>query len=74
MNQLGYMPMQLQLDKSVVLPGLVEGSLVTDSLFESEMVEKLILIMKTTIKNFRVANFQEKISESVAQRVPNYRG
>ena len=30
--------------------------------------------MKKTVEQFRVANFREKIQESVAQRVPKYRG
>ena len=73
-NRLGYSPMQLQLGKAVTLPGFTEGSIVTDSKFESELVEKLILNAKNAIKNFSIENFRQKISEAVATRVPKYKG
>ena len=73
-NRLGYSPMQLQLGKAVSLPGFTEGSIVTDSKFENELVEKLISNTKNAIKNFKIQNFQQKISEAVATRVPRYMG
>ena len=71
-NRLGYTPMQLQLGKSISLPGFTEGTIVTDSKFDSEIVEKLITNMKTAIKNFNIANFKEKITEATATRIPKY--
>ena len=73
-NKLGYSPMQLQLGKAVTLPGFTEGSIVTDSKFENELVEKLILNAKNAIKNFNIENFKQKITEAAATRVPRYRG
>ena len=66
--------MQLQLGKAVTLPGFTEGSIVTDSTFDSELVEKLITNAKKAIKNFKIENFQNKISEAVATKVPRYMG
>ena len=73
-NKLGYSPMQLQLGKAVVLPGFTEGNIVTESDFDSELVEKLIRNKKNAVKNYNVANFSQKISEAVATRVPRYTG
>ena len=73
-NKLGYTPLQLQVGKSIGLPGFTEGTIVTDSKFEYELVEKLVMNMKKAVEQFRIANFREKIQESVAQRVPKYRG
>ena len=73
-NRLGYTPMQLQLGKSISLPGFTEGTMVTDSKFDSELVERLINNMKNAIKNYNVENFKEKIAEATATRIPKYRG
>ena len=73
-NKLDYSPMQLQLGKAVTLPGLIEGNIVTDSPFDSELVEKLITNAKNAIKNFCTENYKQKISEAAATRVPRYKG
>ena len=73
-NKLGYSPMQLQLGKAIVIPGFTDGTLVTESDFDSSLVEKLIRNKKNAIKNYNVENFSRKISEAVATRVPRYTG
>ena len=73
-NKLGYSPMQLQLGKAITLPGFTEGSIVTDSNFDNELVEKLISNTKNAIKNFNVENFKTKITEAAATKVPRYKG
>ena len=60
-NKLGYTHLQLQVGKSIGLPGFTEGTMVTNSKFKYELVEKLVMNMKKTVEQFRIANFREKI-------------
>ena len=66
--------MQLQMGQTISIPSFTEGTIVTDSKFDSEIVEKLVRNMKMEIKNCNVAYSQEKISETPKSHVPRYLG
>ena len=41
-NVLGYSPLQLVMGKNVIFPGLTTGNVVTESLYDDEMVRKIM--------------------------------
>ena len=45
-KKLGYSPLQLQVGKSMGLPGFTEVSIVTDFPFEYDLVERVVMNMK----------------------------
>ena len=64
-NKCSFSPMQLQVGKSIVVPGFTEGTVVTDSDFEGDLAEKFITNMKEVVKAFKVENYRTKIDECV---------
>ena len=41
-NVLGFQPLQLVTGKSVIIPGLTMGNMVTDSVYDDEMIRNIM--------------------------------
>ena len=63
-NFLGYEPMRLVTGKSVNIPGVTVGNDATDSLFDSEAVQKIMERHHDFIKKFREVEYSEKIKKA----------
>ena len=51
-NKLGYTPLQLVTGKAVSLPGLTTGNVATESMTDSEVVQRTIELLNKTISEF----------------------
>ena len=67
-NFLGYEPMRLVTGKSVNIPGVTVGNDATDSLFDSEAVQKIMERHHDFIKKFREVEYSEKIKKAASAR------
>ena len=67
-NVLGYEPMRLVTGKSVNIPGVTVGNDATDSLFDSEAVQKIMERHHDFIKKFREVEYSEKIKKAASVR------
>ena len=61
---LGYEPMRLVTGKSVNIPGITVGNVATDSLFDSEAVQKIMERHHDFIKKFREHEYGDKIKKA----------
>ena len=61
---LGYSPLQLVTSKSVVFPEFVTGNEATDSLYDDEMVRKIIERHYKMMKEFREQEFTKKLRKT----------
>ena len=57
-NKLGYTPLQLVTGKAVTLPGLTTGNIATESLTDSEAVQRTMELLTKTTHEFRVADMR----------------
>ena len=60
-NKLGYSPMQLVTEKSVVFPGLTTGNMSTDSAFDSEYVQRIMSRHTKMMGEFQIAEYNDKL-------------
>ena len=63
-NVLGYSPLQLVTGKSIVLPGLNNGNVVTESEYDDEAVRKIIERHYGMMKKFRQLEFGKKLKKA----------
>ena len=52
-NKLGYSPLQLVTGKAVSLPGITTGNLATESMTDSEAVQRTMELLNKTTQEFR---------------------
>ena len=71
-NVLGYSPLQLVTGKSIVLPGLNNGNVVTDSEYDDEAVRKIIERYYEMMKEFRQLEFSKKLKKASEARCKGY--
>ena len=71
-NVLGYSPLQLVTGKSIVLPGLTNGNVVTDSEYDDEAVRKIMERHYGMLKEFRELEFSKKLKKANEARARGY--
>ena len=62
-NKLGYSPLQLMTGKAVTLPGLTTGNEATESMTDSEAVQRTMENLAKTTSEFRKADMGHKLRE-----------
>ena len=60
---LRFTPLQLVIGKSIVLPGLNNGNVVTDSEYDDEAVRKIMERHYEMMKEFRELEFSKKLKK-----------
>ena len=60
-NKLGYTPLKLVTGKAVTLPGLTTGNEATESMTDSEAVQRTMELLSKTTQNFREAEMKKKL-------------
>ena len=68
----GYNPLTLMTGKSVVIPGISTGNIVTESRFEDEAVRETIENCFEITKKFRETEFGSKIDKALKTRMKGY--
>ena len=63
MNKFGYTPLQLVTGKAVTLPGLTTGNEATESMTDSEAVQRTMELLSKTTQEFREAEMKKKLKE-----------
>lgn len=71
-NVLRFSPMQLVTGKNVVFPGLVNGNEATGSLFDDEIVWKIMEMHYSMMKEFRELEFSNELRKASNTRVRGY--
>merc|ERR1712074_189488 len=71
-NVHGYSPMQLVTGKSIVLPGVTNGNMVTESLYDDETVRVIMERHNEVLKDFRQLEFTKKLEKARATRAKGY--
>ena len=71
-NVLGFTPLQLVTGKSVVMPGLVNGDVATDFLYDDEQVRKIMERHYEMMKEFREQEFTRKLKRTKNTRSKGY--
>ena len=60
MNKLGYLPLQLVTGKAVTLPGLTTGNVATESMSDSEAVQRTLEYLTRIVAKFLEADMRWK--------------
>ena len=71
-NKLGFSPLQLVTGKAVTLPGLTTGNVATESMTESEAVQRTMENLTRVVSEFREADMRKKLKECQGYRIPSY--
>ena len=71
-NKLGYSPLQLMTGKAVSLPDLTTGNVATESMTDSEVVQRTMENLTKITAEFREANMRRKLKECQGIRVQSY--
>ena len=71
-NKLGYTPLQLVTGKAVTLPGLTTGNKATESLTDSEAVQRTMELLAQTTHEFRELDIRRKLKEGQGLRTLAY--
>ena len=71
-NKLGYSPLQLVTGKAVTLPGLTTGNVATESMTDSEAVQRTLENLTKIVAEFREADMRWKLKECQGIRVQSY--
>ena len=71
-NKLEYTPLQLVTGKAVSLPGLTTGNVVTESMTDSEAVQRTLELLNKTISEFREAEMRKKLKDCQGVRIQAY--
>ena len=64
LNVFGFTLLQLVTGKSVVMPGLVNGDVATDLLYDDEQVRKIMERHYEMMKEFREQEFTKKLKKA----------
>merc|ERR1711867_19910 len=71
-NKLEYTPLKLVTSKAVTLPGLTTGNEATESLTDSEAVQRTMELLAQTTHEFREADMRKKFKECQGLRTQAY--
>ena len=71
-NTFGYSPLQLVTGKSIVLPGLGNGNIVTESEYDDEAVRKIMERYYGMMNKFRELEFSKKLKKASETRSKGY--
>ena len=71
-NKLGYSPLQLVTGKAVTLPGLTTGNVATESMSDSEVVQRTLENLTKIVAEFHEANMRWKLKECQGIGVQSY--
>ena len=71
-NKLGYSPLQLVTGKAVTLPGLTTGNEASESMTDSEAVQRTIENLTRMVSEFREADMRKKLKECQGHRIMFY--
>ena len=71
-NKLGYSPLQLVTGKAVTLPCLTTENIATESLTDSEAVQRTMELLAQTTHEFREADMRKKLKECQGLRTQAY--
>ena len=71
-NVFGFQPLQLVTGKSVMIPGLTMGNMVTDSVYDDEMIRNIIEWHYMMMKEFRELEFSKKLRKASMTRMKGY--
>ena len=71
-NKLGYTPLQLVTGTAVTLPGLTTGNMVTESLMDSEAVQRTMELLAKTTHEFREEDMGKILKECQGLRSQAY--
>ena len=71
-NMLGFEPLQLVIGMSIVLPGLTNGNVATDSVYDDEAVRKKMGCHYEMMKEFRELEFSKKLKKASETRSKGY--
>ena len=68
-NKLGYSPLQLVTGKAVTLPSLTTGNVATESMSDSEVVQRTLENLTTIVAEIHKVNMRWKMKEGQGIRV-----
>ena len=71
-NKLGYSPLQLVTGKAVTIPGLTTGNVATESMSDSEAVQRTMENLTKIISEFREADMCQKLKDCQRFRIQAY--
>ena len=71
-NKLGYSPLQLVTGKAVKIPGLTIRNVTSDSMSDSEAVQRTIENLTIIITKFREADMRQKLKDCQKFRTQAY--
>ena len=71
-NVLGFSPLHLVAGKSIVLPGLNNGNVATDSEYDDEAIRKIMERHYGIMKEFRELEFSKKLKRASETRSRGY--
>merc|ERR1712237_117435 len=71
-NKSGYSPLQLVTGKSIVLPGLSNGNLATESLYDDEAIRRIMERHHEVLKQYREIEFTKKLERAKDTRSKGY--
>merc|ERR1712237_308817 len=63
-NTRGYSPLQLVTGKCIVLPGLSNGNLATESLYDNEAIRRIMERHHEVLKQYRQIEFTKKLERA----------
>ena len=68
-NVLGFQPLPLVTGKSLMIPGLTMGDMATDSLYDDEMIRKILEHYHIMMKEFRELEYSTKLKGAIKTRI-----
>merc|ERR1712237_194532 len=71
-NTRGYSPLQLVTGKSIMLPGLSNGNLATESLYDDEAIRRIMERHHEVLKQYREIEFTKKLERAKTTRSKGY--
>ena len=71
-NVLGFQPLPLVTGKSLMIPGLTMGDMATDSLYDDEMIRKILEHYHIMMKEFRELEYSTKLKGAIKTRIKGY--
>ena len=71
-NVLGFQPLQIVKGKNVVIPGLTMGNIVTDSVYDDEMIRNVMERHYLMMREFRQLEFSKKLRKASKTRTKGY--
>ena len=71
-NKLGYSPLQLVTGQAVMIPGLTTGNEATESMTDSEAVQRTMENLMRITSEFRESDMRKKLKDCQSLRVRDY--